>query len=118
QIDAHRDKNIWVVKMESSEGSIVEDFLGFLVLMQLSESPLTSFGIIARIHEKHLILIGPGVVYSILAELEGDDLIESSPKGGRKKIYSITEKGRDALKKRLTPHKGGGNSHLLGGEDG
>ncbi|MFQ5711997.1 MAG: PadR family transcriptional regulator [Candidatus Geothermarchaeales archaeon] len=68
----------------------------------MSQWSLTSHGIVAEIHQKHRVLISPGFLNQILAELEGARLIESyvEVRSRRKTIYRLTDKGRDAVEER------------------
>lgn len=43
------------------------------------------------------IVIGPGTLYSLLADFEKEQIIETTKIEGRKKSYIITEKGQELL---------------------
>ena len=44
------------------------------------------------------IIIGPGTLYSLLADFEQEQIIEATKVEGRKKSYIITDKGQELLK--------------------
>lgn len=80
--------------------------LDYVILGLLSHEPLTGYEIKQRIDGTLSMFWGAsfGSIYPSLAQLEKNDFVNSSDTSntGRKKIcYSITEKGREELKKWL-----------------
>lgn len=74
--------------------------LKLLVLKLLEEGPLHGYGIMAELEKRYgMPQPSPGAIYPILASLKRGGLIEVAGEGKReKKLYRITEKGREYLK--------------------
>ncbi|MEF8835763.1 MAG: PadR family transcriptional regulator [Candidatus Thermoplasmatota archaeon] len=79
-------------------------WLQFLILRVVCEEPKHGYGIIKRIEEmsegRHK--IKSGTMYTTLRRMEKKDLLKSeweeSESGPDKRVYSITEEGREHLK--------------------
>ena len=71
----------------------VKTFLDFVILSILLNGKHGAYDILAKIHENLGLLLSPGIIYSVLHEIEKKGLVkaESPPPGGRK--FSITNKG-------------------------
>ncbi|MDY0394549.1 PadR family transcriptional regulator [Virgibacillus halophilus] len=71
-----------------------------ILLKLLQEQPRHGYELIKELEEKFqgFYSPSPGSVYPTLQMLEDQDLIHSS-KEGRKKVYHLTEEGKDYLKK-------------------
>lgn len=80
---------------------VVTDFLDMLILLKLRNGSLSGYGIISYIHKRFDILISSGTVYSCLYHLERDELIEEE-RTQRKRMYVLTEKGRETVKTLLS----------------
>lgn len=92
-------KNLIKLYLPMSEAS-------FLVLSSLRE-PMHGYGIMQNILEltKGRVNLGAGTVYTILYKMEGDGLIKVLMEEDRRKIYQITDLGREILEseaKRIT----------------
>ncbi|ASJ02602.1 PadR family transcriptional regulator [Thermococcus profundus] len=74
--------------------------LRILVLKLLAERPLHGYGIMAELEKRYgMPHPSPGTIYPILASLRRAGLIEIASEGKReKKLYRITEKGKEYLK--------------------
>jgi len=70
--------------------------LGLLCLSALSESETTAYDVMALVHKRFGVLLSPGTVYPEIAYLEKARLIRGVSLG-RKKTYTLTDKGKDAL---------------------
>ena len=44
------------------------------------------------------VTMGPGTLYGLLGKMEKEDLIELKQQEDRRKIYTLTDRGRNALK--------------------
>lgn len=75
--------------------------LKLLVLKLLEEGPLHGYGIMAELEKRYgMPHPSPGTIYPILASLKRAGLIEVAGEGKRdKKLYRITEKGKEYLRK-------------------
>jgi len=82
-------------------------YLKLLTLFTLTKEPLHGYQIIKRIKEYTLGVIAPtaGALYPTLKELEGKGLVRGEWKPEeRKKIYYITEEGKEAFKEAAERH--------------
>jgi len=82
-------------------------YLKLLTLFTLTKEPLHGYQIIKRIKEYTLGVIAPtaGALYPTLKELEGKGLIKGEWRPEeRKKVYRITERGREAFKEAAERH--------------
>ena len=70
----------------------IKAFLDFIVASILLKENCGGYEILAKIHENLGLLLSPGVLYPTLHEMEKKELIKVE-KVGRKKVFSITEKG-------------------------
>lgn len=86
------EKECWKEMQER----IVKCFLDVLILAQLEKEVKSAYDIIAFIHKKFNILLNPGTIYSNVHSLERDGLIQSNW-AKRKKVYTLTEKGRKTI---------------------
>jgi len=76
---------------------IVKNFLGMLILIELSKSPMSGYDVVVFIHRKFHILISPSTVYSQLNYLEKKELVEGK-EAQRKRIYKLTKEGEEKVK--------------------
>ena len=70
----------------------IKAFLDFIVASILLKENCGGYEILAKIHENLGVLLSPGVLYPTLHEMEKKGLVRVE-KVGRKKIFSITDKG-------------------------
>ncbi len=101
----------------SNQGPMTEAM--YYVLLVLSR-PQHGYAIMAAIKEAsdQRLVIGPGTLYGVLSRLQKDQLISLDEDDGRRKTYSLTERGRNALQQehqRLVAMVRDGNSYLGGG---
>lgn len=80
----------------------ITNLVKFYTVLLLSEKPKHGYDIIKEISEKLDKKISPGEIYPFLKLLKKHGLIGIKVEGRRKKkIYSLTKKGRDFVKKSL-----------------
>jgi DNA-binding PadR family transcriptional regulator len=74
----------------------------FYTLLALVE-PLHGYGIMQKVEtlSEGIVKIGPGTLYGALQVLEKEALIVKVGEEERRKIYAITEKGRQVLKRQV-----------------
>lgn len=75
----------------------------FYVLMAFHHGELCGAEVTAWIQERTRgrIRMGPGTLYTILAQFEGAEVLKATDTQGRKKHYRITEKGRSLYAEEL-----------------
>lgn len=75
---------------------------GFYILLCL-RSPNHGYGIVQKVKEitNNEIVLGPGTMYGSLTKMEKDGLIEFIREENKRKIYQITELGREVLELEL-----------------
>ena len=71
-------------------------FLDKVILNQIEKQALSGYDLITYIFKSYGILLSPGTVYATLYSLERDGLVRSSSRG-RKKVFSLTERGKKTL---------------------
>lgn len=82
----------------------VKSFLDVIVLALLTRGPNHGYAIVQEIFDRTGILIGAGVMYPLLYELEDNSLIDgkwTSPERRTRKVYAVTQKGRTLLSEGL-----------------
>lgn len=74
----------------------------YYILLSLHE-PRHGYGIMQHVEEitEGRIRIGPGTIYGTLSKLEKEELILQKQETDRKKIYSLSEKGKEVLELEL-----------------
>jgi len=74
----------------------------YYILLSLNE-PRHGYGIMQHVEEitEGRIKIGPGTIYGTLSKLEKEELILQKLETDRKKIYSLSEKGKEVLELEL-----------------
>jgi DNA-binding PadR family transcriptional regulator len=72
------------------------------ILLALSE-PLHGYGVMQKVEtiSNGDVKIGPGTLYGAFSTLESDRIIEKAGEEGRRKIYTLTDKGRLLLKEHV-----------------
>ncbi|MEM3383546.1 MAG: PadR family transcriptional regulator [Nitrososphaerales archaeon] len=86
---------------------IQKGYLKLAVLFALTKGPLHGYKMMESIKELTLGIITPtaGGLYPALKELEKEGIIKGEWKTGeRKKVYKITDKGKDVFKKAVEKH--------------
>ena len=71
---------------------------GFYILLCLQE-PNHGYGIVQKVKEltKEEIILSPGTMYGSLSKMEKDQLIQFVKEEEKRKIYKITELGKEVL---------------------
>ena len=72
------------------------------ILLALSE-PLHGYGVMQKVEamSNGEVKIGPGTLYGAFSTLESDGIIEKAGEKGRRKIYTLTNKGKTLLKEHV-----------------
>ena len=72
------------------------------ILLALSE-PLHGYGVMQKVEtmSNGAVKIGPGTLYGAFSTLETDGIIEKISEEGRRKIYTLTDKGKMLLKEHV-----------------
>ena len=72
------------------------------ILLALSE-PLHGYGVMQKVEamSNGEVKIGPGTLYGAFSTLESDEIIEKAGEEGRRKIYTLTDKGKLLLKEHV-----------------
>ena len=75
---------------------------GFYILLCL-QTPNHGYGIVQKVKEltEDEVVLGPGTMYGSLAKMEKDGLIEFVLEEEKRKIYQITELGKEVLEQEL-----------------
>ena len=75
---------------------------GFYILLCL-QIPNHGYGIVQKVKEltDNEVVLGPGTMYGSLAKMEKDGLIEFVLEEEKRKIYQITELGKEVLEQEL-----------------
>jgi len=79
---------------------IVQSFLDFVILLELSKHPLSGDDIISLIHKRHHMLMSADTIHSYLNTLERDGLVKSEL-NRKNRVYNITECGNEAAREFL-----------------
>ncbi len=74
----------------------------FYIMVALVE-PLHGYGVMQRVEvmSEGAVKIGPGTLYGAFQALEKEELISKVGEEERRKIYTLTGKGRQVLKKQI-----------------
>jgi DNA-binding PadR family transcriptional regulator len=75
---------------------VIKGYLKLLILKELEKKEASGYELIRKF-EQGFQRPSPGSVYPILKELESRELIKAR-KDGRKRIYSLTDRGREFLR--------------------
>lgn len=82
---------------ESFGERAVKSMIDIAVLSLLVEKPKHGYAVITELAKKTGVLIGAGVIYPLLYELESKGFVEgtwTSPERRTRRMYSITNRGR------------------------
>jgi DNA-binding PadR family transcriptional regulator len=72
------------------------------ILLALSE-PLHGYGVMQKVKalSEDTVKIGPGTLYGAFSTLESENLITKIGEEGRRKVYVLTENGKQVLKEHI-----------------
>jgi DNA-binding PadR family transcriptional regulator len=72
------------------------------ILLALGD-PLHGYGVMQKVDalSESTVKVGPGTLYGAFSTLEGQGLIFKVSEEGRRKLYTLTEKGRQVLKEHI-----------------
>lgn len=72
------------------------------ILLALSD-PLHGYGVMQKVKalSEGTVKIGPGTLYGAFSTLENEKLIVKVGEEGRRKVYTLTEKGKQVLKEHI-----------------
>jgi len=72
------------------------------ILLALNE-PLHGYGVMLKVKEmsQNTVEIGPGTLYGAFSTLEKEKLITMVAEENRRKLYSLTNKGRQVIKEHI-----------------
>ncbi|MEZ4520809.1 MAG: PadR family transcriptional regulator [Thermomicrobiales bacterium] len=79
---------------------------GLLILISLADGEKHGYAMISDIEEIADVKLGPGTLYTALARLEGQGLIEPVETDDRRKPYRLTPDGRAELSAQLAGMEG------------
>ena len=82
--------------MKNLNERYIKGFLDIIMLSFLERKSMSGNELITQIYENFEILLSPGTVYPILHSMERSKLVVRK-RQGKKKIYTITDKGRSVL---------------------
>lgn len=76
------------------------------ILLALRD-PLHGYGVMQKVAalSENTVTIGPGTLYGAFSTLENQRLIVKVGEDGRRKVYALTEKGRQVLKEHIRRSK-------------
>ena len=75
----------------------IKNFLDLLILLNLQNTPMSGYDVITMIFENFGFLPSSGAIYSTLYALEREGLVKGCW-NGKKRLYTLTEKGEKAVK--------------------
>lgn len=72
------------------------------ILLALSD-PLHGYGVMQKVKilSEETVEIGPGTLYGAFSTLEKENLIVKVGEEGRRKVYTVTDKGKQVLKEHI-----------------
>ena len=90
-------ENTW----ENAPTTMRKGMLEFIVLLVIARAPAYASDILSALKEAELILV-EGTLYPLLSRLKNDELVtyawQESTGGPPRKYYTLTDKGKEALK--------------------
>jgi PadR family transcriptional regulator PadR len=96
------------VNAENSKAQMRKGLLEFCILLLISKKALYASDILQKLKDADLIVV-EGTLYPLLSRLRSDELVSyewrESKSGPPRKYYSLTKKGKDALKDLITTWK-------------
>ncbi|HEY2654211.1 MAG TPA: PadR family transcriptional regulator [Solirubrobacteraceae bacterium] len=75
---------------------------GLLILTSLAEGPKHGYALMQDIAGFAGVTLGPGTLYGALSRLEARGLITSLPSAERRRPYTLTSAGSEALERELS----------------
>ncbi len=81
----------------------IRNFMDIIILAMLRRTPMSGYDVITSIFSRFNFLPSSGSVYSLLYALEREGLIEGGW-NGRKRVYTLTQKGEEISETALTLH--------------
>ncbi len=87
---------------EKIRGALTEPM--FYVLMSFLHGEMCGIEISDFVERKTAgrVRLGPGTLYTLLAKFQEENLIEETQTEGRKRVYRLTETGKDVFRNELT----------------
>lgn len=86
---------------ENSKSQMRKGLLEFCILLLISKKEMYASDILQKLKEADLLVV-EGTLYPLLSRLRTDELVsyewQESKSGPPRKYYSLTKKGKDALK--------------------
>ncbi len=96
------------VNAENSKAQMRKGLLEFCILLLISKKALYASDILQKLKDADLIVV-EGTLYPLLSRLRTDELVsyewQESKSGPPRKYYSLTKKGKAALKDLVTTWK-------------
>ncbi|MEM3627625.1 MAG: PadR family transcriptional regulator [Candidatus Bathyarchaeia archaeon] len=88
-----------VMSVREIERRILADFLDIWILLSLHfcDRPISGYDVIKYLQMRYGFLSSPGTVYSCLYDMERRGLLKGN-QGGRKRVYVLTEYGKEIAK--------------------
>jgi DNA-binding PadR family transcriptional regulator len=71
----------------------------YYIMLALADEPLHGYGIMQKVENLTggTITLGPGTLYGVFSTLEKEELIRKVNEVERRKVYSLTERGKALL---------------------
>ena len=82
--------------VEKLRKQTIKSIMDIIMLAELKNGSMSGYDVIGYIHNKFGVLLSSGTIYSHLYALERDGLI-SATMDRKKRIYELTEKGKQTL---------------------
>jgi len=86
---------------ENAPATMRKGMLEFIVLLVIAKGPAYASDILSALKEAELIVV-EGTLYPLLSRLKNDELVayawQESTGGPPRKYYTLTDKGKEALK--------------------
>lgn len=90
-----------VPPIDRHHAQIMKGLLDLCLLATIAEEPNYGYGMVHKLNERGWVLANEGSIYPVLKRLLKQGCISSelepSPSGPARKVYSITEEGREVL---------------------
>jgi len=92
-----------ILKTSTRTMDIVKNHLEIIILSMLAEKPMCGLDLIKEIFEKYNVLLSLGTVYPFLYSLKEESILQAEllKNDKRKKIYSVTQEGKQIIEKRI-----------------
>jgi DNA-binding PadR family transcriptional regulator len=76
---------------------LLKNFMDILILARTKNNDISGYDMIQYIHDEFGFLISSGTIYSLLYSMERDGL-EEGMWNGRKRVYTLTDKGKETIR--------------------